>query len=78
MPWESGGTCVHTQLPLEVKPHRAVTMAVGRMGSVLLSMQEFVLLSSPVLGAVRCMETRKGEQCSPQAWLPAAQEIKLS
>lgn len=65
------------QLPLEVKPHRALTMAVGRVGCVLLSMG-FVLLPSPVLGAVTHLETRKGKQSSPQAWLPAAQEIKLS
>lgn len=68
----------HAQLPLEVKPHRALTMAVERVGCVLLSMQGFVLLPSPVLGAVTHLETRKGEQSSPQAWLPAAQEIKLS
>lgn len=53
-------------------------MAVGRVGFVLLSMEGFVLLSSSVLGSVACLETRKGEQSSPQAWLPASQEIKLS
>lgn len=37
-----------------------------------------VPVSSLVLDAVTCLETRKGEQSQPQALLPAAQEIKLS